>query len=85
MQNPFAAHESRIKRCSSFALFASFALKISLNNANLSRILTSYLPANQLFHVNRKFPTRGAQNHRQKCMRAKYEGQGRGMTATQRS
>jgi hypothetical protein len=40
MRNPFAAHESRIKRRLSFALIASFAVKIVLNNSKVSRILT---------------------------------------------
>jgi hypothetical protein len=44
---------------SNFALFVCFAVEIALNNAKLSRILTPYLPANQQFHANRKFPNRG--------------------------
>jgi hypothetical protein len=44
---------------SRFVLFASFAVKIALNNVKLSRILTPYLPANYPFHANRKFPNRG--------------------------
>jgi len=38
-----------------------FAVEIALNNAKFSRILTQYLPANQSFHANRKFPNRGAE------------------------
>jgi len=59
MRNPFAAHEPSPKRRPSFPLSACFAVEIALNNAKLSRILTPYLPANQPFHANRKFPNRG--------------------------
>jgi hypothetical protein len=46
MRKPFAAHEYSLKRRPSFPLFAGFAVNIALNNAKLSRILTSYLSAN---------------------------------------
>jgi hypothetical protein len=46
MRNPFAAHDPSLKGRPSFPLSACFAVKIALNNAKLSRILTPYLPAN---------------------------------------